>query len=110
MPCLHELSTVFVSGTFDFFNVCMKTAPQPHGTALNPFLNGTKNGDVGGRCERGSILKFKHLLTNQISRGYLPLFAHYLDQALQPATKTSQKKGYSVHCKRRQCVLQIDIF
>ena len=39
---------VFMSGTFDLFNVMCK---QHHTTALNPFLNGTKNGDINGTCK-----------------------------------------------------------
>ena len=35
--------TGFVSGTFDLDVVCK----QPHRTAVNPFLNGRENGDVG---------------------------------------------------------------
>ena len=41
--------TAFVSGTFDLFNVMCK---QPHKNALNPFFNGTKNGDFDGTCKR----------------------------------------------------------
>ena len=41
--------TVFMSGTFDLFDIMCK---QHHRTALNPFLNGTKNGDVDGTCKR----------------------------------------------------------
>ena len=47
--------TVFVSGIFDFFNVVHK---QHHTTALNPFLNTRKNGDIEGTCERGLKLAF----------------------------------------------------
>ena len=35
----------FESGTIDLFDV---TCNQQHRTELNPFLNGTKNGDVDG--------------------------------------------------------------
>ena len=35
--------TVFVSGTFDLFNVVCK---QHHRAALIPFLDGTKNDDI----------------------------------------------------------------
>ena len=45
--------TVFVSGTFDLFDVMCK---QHQKAALDPFLNGTKNGDIDGTCKRG--LKF----------------------------------------------------
>ena len=45
--------TVFVSGTFDLFNIMCK---QHHRTALNPFLNGTKNGDADGICKRSLTL------------------------------------------------------
>ena len=41
-------SSFFISGTFDLFDV---TCKQYHGTALNPFLNGTKNSDVNGTCK-----------------------------------------------------------
>ena len=34
---------IFVSGTFDLSDV---TCKQRHRIALNPFLNGTKNGDI----------------------------------------------------------------
>ena len=53
--CKRALNvTIFVSGTFDIFDVTCKRA---HRTALNPFLNGTKNGDVDGTCKR-SVLNF----------------------------------------------------
>ena len=32
-----------------FFDV---TCKQQHRAALNPFLNGTKNGDIGGTCKQ----------------------------------------------------------
>ena len=38
-----------VSGTFDPFNVMCK---QRHRNTLNPFLNGTKNGDIDGTSKR----------------------------------------------------------
>ena len=41
--------TVFVSGTFDLFDVMCK---QRHRTVLNPFFNGMKNGDIDGNCKR----------------------------------------------------------
>ena len=40
--------TVFMSGTFDLFNIMCK---QYHWTALNAFLNGTKNSDGDGTCK-----------------------------------------------------------
>ena len=44
--CLRVPSTspFFVSDIFDLFAAMQK---QPHRTALNPFLNGTKNGGRG---------------------------------------------------------------
>ena len=41
--------TVLMSGTFDLFDV---TCEQHLRTALNPFLNGTKNGDIDGTSKR----------------------------------------------------------
>ena len=41
-------ATVFVSGIFDLLNVMCK---QHHRSALNPFLNCTKNDDVDGKCK-----------------------------------------------------------
>ena len=41
--------TVFVSGTFDFYVMCK----QHHSNTLNPFSNGTKNGDFDGTCKQG---------------------------------------------------------
>ena len=40
--------TVFVSGNYGLFNI---TCKHPHRTALNPFLNATKNGDIDGICK-----------------------------------------------------------
>ena len=37
---------VFISGTFDLFDVLCQ---QHNRTVFNPFLNGTKNGDVDGK-------------------------------------------------------------
>ena len=39
-----------MDGTFDIFNVMCK---QHHGTALNSFLNGTKNSEVDGTFKLG---------------------------------------------------------
>ena len=44
--------TVFVSGIFDLFDGKCK---QHHMIVLNPFLNGTKNGDIDGMCKPGFI-------------------------------------------------------
>ena len=41
-PFLWPVSLIFVYG------VCK----QYHGTTLNPFLNGTKNGDVPSACDQ----------------------------------------------------------
>ena len=41
--------TVFVNGTLDLLDISCK---QHHWTALNPFLNSTKNGDNDGTCKR----------------------------------------------------------
>ena len=51
---LHRIfkGTIFVSGTFDIFNGLCK---QHHGSALNPFLNGAKNGGIDGTCKRSLI-------------------------------------------------------
>ena len=38
-----------MTGTFDIFEIECK---QHNRTALNPFLNGTKNSDVDGACKR----------------------------------------------------------
>ena len=47
--CKHTFKvTVFVSGTFDLFNVMCK---QYHKNVFNPFLNGMKNSDPNGTCE-----------------------------------------------------------
>ena len=46
----------FVSGTFDLLDVMCKL---DHKTASNQFLNGTKNGDVDGLCERSPIAGFQ---------------------------------------------------
>ena len=43
---------VFMSGTVDLLNVICK---QRHRTALNPFLNGRKNGDIDGTRLKGSF-------------------------------------------------------
>ena len=47
-------STVSVSGMFDFSDAKCK---QHYMTAFNPFLYGTKNGDVDGTCERSLNLQ-----------------------------------------------------
>ena len=39
---------VFVCGIFDLFNVMYK---QHQRMVLHPFLNGTKKGDIDGRCK-----------------------------------------------------------
>ena len=52
---LHVLSTspFFVSGTFDLFDITCKQHPK---TALNPFLNGTNNGDVDGTYKQTIVV------------------------------------------------------
>ena len=40
--------TVLVSSTFDLFDVMCK---QHNRTALNPFFNDTKNGDIDSMCK-----------------------------------------------------------
>ena len=50
----------YMSGTFNLFNVMCK---QHHGSALNPFLNGTKNGDIYNTCK--GILKANKYLQHQ---------------------------------------------
>ena len=41
-----------MGGIFDLFDGMCK---QLHWTVLNPFLNGTKNGDINGMCKPGFI-------------------------------------------------------
>ena len=41
---------VKVRGTFDLFNVMFK---QHNRSAFDPFLNGTKKGDIDGACKMG---------------------------------------------------------
>ena len=43
-----------MGGTLDIFDVMCQ---QHHRTALNLFLNGTKNGDIGGTCKRSLALE-----------------------------------------------------
>ena len=52
-------NAVFVSGTFDVFDV---TCKQRHRAALNPFFNSAKNGDVDDTCKRSlkQIVKMYH--------------------------------------------------
>ena len=42
----------FVSSTFDCFNIICK---QYHNTTLNPFLNGTENGDIDSTLNGPSL-------------------------------------------------------
>ena len=54
--CIKPTGFLVVSGTFELFNVKCK---QHNMTALNPFLNGTKNGHVDGTCKATlSICKY----------------------------------------------------
>ena len=46
--------TIVVSDTFDVFDVDCK---QYNRTALDKFLNSTKNGDVDGTCKRSLTVK-----------------------------------------------------
>ena len=71
---------VFVSGTFDRFNV---TCKQCHRTALHPFINGTKNDYLDGTCKRAlksrltaERLTFQHFVDSSV---YLP---DYVDEEL----------------------------
>ena len=58
--------TIFVSGTFDLFDVMSK---QHNRTALNPFLNGTENGDVDSMCKQGfSRLELLQILQAKAKR------------------------------------------
>ena len=46
---------VFVSGTFDLFNVFNIMAEQYQGGVFNSFLNSKKNGDFKCTCEQTLI-------------------------------------------------------
>ena len=45
----RTVNTVFVSGSFDLFDVMCK---QCHKIAFNPIWNGTRNGDFNGTCKQ----------------------------------------------------------
>ena len=64
-PFTHTVNvTVFVSGTFDLFDVSCK---QHHRTALNPISNGTENGDINSTCKRGLKARLNVPLTSPFS-------------------------------------------
>ena len=45
-------ATVFMSGTFDLFDITSQMRLHwIHETALNPFLNRTKNGGIDSTCK-----------------------------------------------------------
>ena len=47
---LADLPEIFVSGIFDLFNVMCR---RYHTTALDPILNGRKNGTINGSVNEG---------------------------------------------------------
>ena len=84
----------FLSCTFDMFDVASK---QRHRTAMNLFLNGTKNSDVDGTCKRSLTILYTTSLSKNTNTNALMYVVFSLNSKQSNNISANEKTLFRTH-------------